>query len=645
MDIRLVDILTSVFNDKSKVKDILINCYKKMSKKNMSKKTDPWKSVIVNTKYRTENIDGISFSVFKSAIQKFLRRNECKKGLGTLRIMSNFNDGSDDGNKLVSNIINRQIVMMSEEISINNPTLPVLMKSLYERFLVSRNYNFIYVMYNELCKSGKCRLLSDLKATFNLKPYYLNDENKLKELHKKIIADEEYPHSNLYDLTFSDSETLKLIKQSLEERNYDVFVYVSHYLLKDYIAGRGGPNLWKVIIGCASEPAQDSVLSLKFFYTKMTHKEKMLYLYQAILTVIHQDSLDFEEVKFGKVSLTNDFEYPLENGKFPDYVYDIHTGNNNSIVNGKKKGVVDFALEGAYIEDENTTYKNDKWRKNYIRFKKLLEGTDEEIEKKPKIELPERSVQLDELSVDFMHDCIRGQKLTSSSKPFVFIPTDVEKYGNMVGFVYKGPYDKGSRRNFIMSWRTVILKEIGTKWVLLPRKIKQSKNDWFEYEFIGDPDNIYFKEEHDNVSNTDVKVMDREKSGVKQFSKLANKTVYEILFGPQKMILSLIDLVILGAGDMGFWNMLLSYDNVPWVVDIEDSRPDEQNDLPIEESILTRTSKANIQLFKKGIESTKNEIISHLRDRRQIDWDQWKTYWDYLTRKPINTIDDLISKI
>jgi len=190
MEEKLVKILTSVVTD-SEVKNILIKCYEKMQSKVQTE--DQWKITSVVTKFRTENIDGISFEIFKSAIQKFLRRNECKKGLGTLRLMSNFNNGSSDGDKLVSNIINRCIVMMSEEVNINNPALPVLMKSLYERFLNTKNYNIIYVMYKELCNSKKCRLLSDLKSTFNLKPYYLDDEQALQKIHEKIILYEKSP--------------------------------------------------------------------------------------------------------------------------------------------------------------------------------------------------------------------------------------------------------------------------------------------------------------------------------------------------------------------------------------------------------------------------------------------------------------------
>jgi hypothetical protein len=141
----------------------------------------------VVTKFRSESINDIPFSVYKSTIQKFLRRNHLKKGLGTLKILINFDNGTPEGDKLVSNIINRHIVMMSEEISINNPTLPVLMKNLYDEFLISRGYNLIYSMYKELCNSKKCRLLSDLKSTFNLQPYYLADKEVLQQMHEKII--------------------------------------------------------------------------------------------------------------------------------------------------------------------------------------------------------------------------------------------------------------------------------------------------------------------------------------------------------------------------------------------------------------------------------------------------------------------------
>ena len=48
-------------------------------------------------------------------------------------------------------------------------------------------------MYKNLCNSKKCRLLSDLKSTFNLPPYYLTDNDILHKIHKQVISSMEYP--------------------------------------------------------------------------------------------------------------------------------------------------------------------------------------------------------------------------------------------------------------------------------------------------------------------------------------------------------------------------------------------------------------------------------------------------------------------
>jgi hypothetical protein len=243
-----------------------------------------------------------------------------------------------------------------------------------------------------------------------------------------------------------------------------------------------------------------------------------------------------------------------------------------------------------------------------------------------------------------MLNCIRGQKLTSSSKPFVFIPTDKEEYGDMVGYVYKGPYKKLDKRNLILTWRIDIIKSIGTQNILLPRKIIQQNDDWFEFKFIGNIDNIYYREEHDNVSNTDVKILDREQSGFKQLSKVTNEEIYDKIFN-EKLILGILDLIILGTGDMGLGNILVGYENITWIIDYEDTRPNEENDMPLEYNIFKRTSKANVEILKKGINNNKEMIRLHLENRKLENWDQWDVYWKYINRNPINVIDYILKKI
>lgn len=318
-----------------------------------------WKASNVETEFKKESIDGIPFPVFKSAIQKFLRRDECAKGLGTLRLLQNLEGDSPESTKLISNIINRLVVMMSEEVSVNNPALPALFKQYYDKFTETRDYRLIYLMYNELCNSGKCRLLNDLKTTFNLRPYPVVGTKKFHEIHKKIIELEGPPLSDLYNLKLTEDETLCKIKTNLLIGSYDTFTYLSYYMLKDFPIAK----IWKLVIECSSKEAKPSVEALKFFYTKMTHAEKPFYLYHAVLLVVLQNSLDFGDSGIENIPL--EFEYPMKDGKFPDYVYDIHTGN-------KEKDGWDFATEGAYIENEDTTFKIERYRKHFNYERQMM---------------------------------------------------------------------------------------------------------------------------------------------------------------------------------------------------------------------------------------------------------------------------------
>lgn len=552
--------------------------------------------------YNTETIGGISFSVYKSAIQKFLRRGEYEKGLGTLRLLKNID--VPEGRRLVSNVINRMVVMMSEEISINNPLLPKTMYEMYTSFEKSRNYDLIYRIYTDLCISKKCRLLSDVKSTFNLKPYYLQDLEKLNKIHKQIAVE----YSNMYEFNYTMEETLACIDKYI--KTYNVFIYISHYLRKDYESKMGAQKLWKIVLKHASKESTEVVKALKFFYTKMKHKEKMLYFYHAVLVVMHQDVLDFSNTP----STSIEFEYPLIDNKFPDYVYDIHTGS--------KKDVLDFALDGALVVNECTKYKNEKWRKYYIQFKERISGR----------------TRFDAvLTKKYMNECIRGQKLTSYTKPFVYIPTS-EHYGNMVGNVYKGPYLKTDKRNILLTMRIDMLR--GTKYVLLPEKISQEKDDWYMFKYLGSIKDIKYTEQHDNVSNTDIKVIDREKSKINQVSKLSEEEMLEVY---NKIIYSLLDLFIMGVGDVGPWNMLMS-DNEPYIIDIEDTRSNEILDIPLCKQIMTKTSKKNAELLQKVIDGNKEEIIKyvakHVESKRFTN-----EYFKYINRNPNDVIDYILKHV
>lgn len=191
-----------------------------------------FKAKNVATTFRNENIDGIHFSVFKSAMQKFIRRDEHSMGLGTMMMLKNFD--TPDGAKLVSNIINRNIIIMSEEVGINEPMLPVVFRNMHEKFIKSRDYQIVIDMYLLLCKSKKCRLVSDVKTFYLLSPY-----SKIQEkIHKKMILDEDPFLMNIHTLDLETDELIVKIREQLLEKSYNTFVYLSLYLKKKHWNGK-----------------------------------------------------------------------------------------------------------------------------------------------------------------------------------------------------------------------------------------------------------------------------------------------------------------------------------------------------------------------------------------------------------------------
>lgn len=537
----------------------------------------------VITKFRSESINGIKLDILKSAIQKFLRRDECAKGLGTLKLLSNFNNGSKDGDKITSNVINRLVVMMSEEICINNPTLPINVRKLYEKFKETKNYDNIYKIYKLLCNSKKCRLLSDIVTTFCLRPYYIDNLDELVKKHKKLLGKD--PISKMYEFKYDEEETLEFIKVGLIACNEcETFMYLSHYLRNDYSVAK----LWKIIIKCANEDVVEIIKSLKFFYTKMTHREKPLYLYQSIMTIIHEKTLELDRIEVDVVISKEDFEEIRDIKDFPDYVIDKHTKEGRA----KGSNAYNFAIDGAFIKNECGDYKNDRYRKYYLKFKKILNG--------------EEADEGGEISIDLFKDCVRGQKLTSTNKPWVYIPED-EKYK---GYVYKGPYNKNGTRCVKLIERIKILGEMDTKFVLIPEIIEQENDIWFKYKFLGKYEGMKY-ELYDGV-----KILDRESIGIKKMSTLSEDEIYERLFD-EDMILSFLDLIILEVGDLGLWNVIIGVDDVGWIIDFEDTSGKDLTKCS-KYDIFTKTSKKNVEIIREGFEKHGTKIKKHLEMRREM---------------------------
>jgi hypothetical protein len=303
------------------------------------KKPPTWDNPKIIAKYKAETINGVSFTLFKMALRKFMLMKELSLGLGTLEILKHITE-----QKMRSNLLNKMILSMTEDVNIHNPMLPITMKELYIDYKNTGDFTNIKNMYILLYNSDKCRIIHDIKATYALSPYYISDLKFFENTHAEMAPE----YAFMYKFTYTQEETLDFIKEKLIDRSYDVFIYLSYYIRKKYIALSGAQKIWRILNKIADPSIKDIIESLRFFYVKFTITEKIYYLYHAILLVINIDKLILTPVIIP--SEPGRSKCPLIDNKFPEYISD----------------------DNIDIIDESTVYKNPIHRNYQITFKHLL---------------------------------------------------------------------------------------------------------------------------------------------------------------------------------------------------------------------------------------------------------------------------------
>ena len=123
------------------------------------------------------------------------------------------------------------------------------------------------------------------------------------------------------------------------------------------------------------EFVRETICALQKFYNRMNHREKPIYLYHAVLLMVRRKEIDWTsqpppiDTPFADVEKL--YRDHLGGGKMEmdDYVLDIHTKR------GKRGGhcLEKFALEGAYVKNENDKFLHKEYREIYISLKKELD--------------------------------------------------------------------------------------------------------------------------------------------------------------------------------------------------------------------------------------------------------------------------------
>jgi len=527
---------------------------------------------------------GYSLSVLKSGIQKYIRRGNLEKALWCAIELDLFRELETESKELTkylikhkdtdrktvkanakrirSNMINRLLVICSEDIGIAEWWLPAEIFKLYTLWqkhrLATESQKYLIEMVNLLVHSKKLRLISDLKSVYNLRPYYMKDLKKLAPLHKLAVEDLALPS----DASISPQGWYAL----LQNNDINLFIPVS-MLMEQTDWKKNCTKIWKELLKSNVNPQiKPQVEALNQIYKKMTHAERPIYLYHALLLVLNQNRFNY--------SLAGSTALPINSNPYTDhqkieldsYVHDIHTG--------KKVGndLARFALEGAFVENECTEFFWPEARDAYIKFKLILDRYNRGEKDISTLRIESTcdllGVPVEPVPKGFNLDNIpQCQKLTATYKKKVKAWTGPDG----VQYVVKGPYkptDKTLLLNLITTAQLIELEDhlklpvelrsaLSWKAVLkVPGTAKRHPRYYLVARNVGNTEHLE-SEICSSKMETDVDVIKRG-TMVKRVSEL---TETELTPEIQRATLQHLYLrYLLGTGDSGDHNILVISD-------------------------------------------------------------------------------------
>jgi hypothetical protein len=253
---------------------------------------------------------------------------------------------------LISNLVNRIIVMMDEELLFNEWAVYLKCRFLIDKFWEEDNVEYLYEICDLLCGAKLIRYASDVSC------YHM-------KMAIQAIEDEEdvYQKFEQFKIEMEKGDVVKAFRIAIhlflnknEEKLKKRVLRRAHpiYLIWDYLL-----NLEKVI---ANENLKKSIV-YRFNEFPKDRGEKKLFLTSAISLCIYSERIDWS-VNWMEISgvASEKIEGYLE---IPSYAIDMHTKKGREM--GKNRA--DFAKEGSLVVGEDKEYYNEEYREFYNKCK------------------------------------------------------------------------------------------------------------------------------------------------------------------------------------------------------------------------------------------------------------------------------------
>jgi hypothetical protein len=302
--------------------------------------------------------------------------------------------------RLRTNMANRLVVMMSEEVNISAWWMPIKMLDLYQKWQATRgtpeSRKHLVDMYRYLLSQRMIRLISDLHSVYLIPPDYVKPEHMsdlvrihagIQSLYPAVFDNQASVGDVDWDLTDYPANLRPCIEgivYNLEAGSDHVFFWINQLCDLERQDGVGEYRyikaVWSVLHRFivrhpGHEFGRESISALEWFFKKMSHQEKPIYLYHAILLLVRRDQINWESkaprIDTPMAEVESLYAYHIAGRKRPmdDYVLDLHTHRGKRSANCLEN----FALEGAYVENENIVFLRPDYREIYVMLKQELD--------------------------------------------------------------------------------------------------------------------------------------------------------------------------------------------------------------------------------------------------------------------------------
>ena len=330
-----------------------------------------------NMKYRTcfssVSYHGYKLDVLKSGMQKYLRRREFEKMTWCVIEIFKFELlAKDDKEKkmckgIISNMLNRIIVMMDEELVFYEVQNYLLLRKFIEKFEDDRKNGgkFLVLICRTLVNSNLLRRASDIRAYWDYRIRFGNEKDvelSDEEYFKKFVECFERKDDKCFKWMFKIFNGKKKGNKVRFRRKENIYMIWEYLFSRENVKKHGR---YKELLD----------YKLREFH-KLNRGERFMFLVNSIDFVMkcHSKETIFINVHISQICqelsrYQQDFEEMykknMEYLQIDDYAIDMHTSE------GRKRGKnrKDFAVEGCLVVREDTEFLVKEWRDFYIKEK------------------------------------------------------------------------------------------------------------------------------------------------------------------------------------------------------------------------------------------------------------------------------------